>query len=236
RQSTIPSICSSWRKSSSPSAWPDRVSDSSRRPTSIGSGPFSWDSSPMNDQLQALVALQDLDLLIREAKDPERATQEEELGLPFGRPTGPPIPRYTRHATTPRPASRRRRASLDRAAVRSSARRNDHVPGPHPDPLRRRRFRAPSRDEGVAVGERAPSGEAPAALDSHGLLGVAYSSGHENGVRRSRLSHEPRPSDAGGPYGGMVGLRSGDPAAPIPGRRADRHRSVRGAPRPLARL
>ncbi|TMQ57313.1 MAG: hypothetical protein E6K76_10725 [Candidatus Eisenbacteria bacterium] len=38
----------------------------------------------MNDQLQALVALQDLDLLIREAKDPERATQEEELGFPLG--------------------------------------------------------------------------------------------------------------------------------------------------------
>lgn len=37
----------------------------------------------MNDQLEALVALQDLDLMIREAKDPERATQEEELGFPL---------------------------------------------------------------------------------------------------------------------------------------------------------
>jgi len=37
----------------------------------------------MNDQLEALVALQDLDLLIREAKDPERVTQEEELGFPL---------------------------------------------------------------------------------------------------------------------------------------------------------
>ncbi|HZE19555.1 MAG TPA: hypothetical protein VE402_05485 [Candidatus Angelobacter sp.] len=35
----------------------------------------------MNSQLLALVALQDLDLMIREAKDPERATQEEELGF-----------------------------------------------------------------------------------------------------------------------------------------------------------
>ena len=35
----------------------------------------------MNSQLQALVALQDLDLMIREAKDPERATKEEELGF-----------------------------------------------------------------------------------------------------------------------------------------------------------
>ena len=35
----------------------------------------------MNSHLQALVALQDLDLMIREAKDPERATQEEELGF-----------------------------------------------------------------------------------------------------------------------------------------------------------
>lgn len=38
----------------------------------------------MNSQLQALVALQDLDLMIREAKDPKRATQEEELGFPLG--------------------------------------------------------------------------------------------------------------------------------------------------------
>jgi len=37
----------------------------------------------MNNQLQALVALQDLDLMIREAKDPERATHEEELGFPL---------------------------------------------------------------------------------------------------------------------------------------------------------
>jgi predicted nucleic acid-binding Zn-ribbon protein len=37
----------------------------------------------MNSQLRALVALQDLDLMIREAKDPERATQEEELGFPL---------------------------------------------------------------------------------------------------------------------------------------------------------
>jgi len=37
----------------------------------------------MNTKLQALVALQDLDLMIREAKDPERATQEEELGFPL---------------------------------------------------------------------------------------------------------------------------------------------------------
>ncbi|HXL14590.1 MAG TPA: hypothetical protein VN972_00775 [Methylomirabilota bacterium] len=37
----------------------------------------------MNSQLQALVALQDLDLMIREAKDPEHATQEEELGFPL---------------------------------------------------------------------------------------------------------------------------------------------------------
>ena len=35
------------------------------------------------DPLQALVALQDLDLMIREAKDPKRATQEEELGFPL---------------------------------------------------------------------------------------------------------------------------------------------------------
>lgn len=35
----------------------------------------------MNSKLQALVALQDLDLMIREAKDPERANQEEELGF-----------------------------------------------------------------------------------------------------------------------------------------------------------
>jgi len=35
----------------------------------------------MNSQLLALVALQDLDLMIREAKDPERANQEEELGF-----------------------------------------------------------------------------------------------------------------------------------------------------------
>jgi predicted nucleic acid-binding Zn-ribbon protein len=38
----------------------------------------------MNSQLQALVALQDLDLMIREAKDPKRATQEEELGFALG--------------------------------------------------------------------------------------------------------------------------------------------------------
>ncbi|HEY2924299.1 MAG TPA: hypothetical protein VGJ98_04965 [Candidatus Eisenbacteria bacterium] len=38
----------------------------------------------MNSQLLALVALQDLDLMIREAKDPKRATQEEELGFPLG--------------------------------------------------------------------------------------------------------------------------------------------------------
>jgi len=37
----------------------------------------------MNSQLQALVALQDLDLMIREAKDPECATHEEELGFPL---------------------------------------------------------------------------------------------------------------------------------------------------------
>src|SRR5690242_14971401 len=37
----------------------------------------------MSSQLEALVALQDLDMMIREAKDPERATQEEELGLPL---------------------------------------------------------------------------------------------------------------------------------------------------------
>jgi len=35
----------------------------------------------MTNKLQALVALQDLDLMIREAKDPESATQEEELGF-----------------------------------------------------------------------------------------------------------------------------------------------------------
>ena len=35
----------------------------------------------MNSQLLALVALQDLDLMIREAKDPERVTHEEELGF-----------------------------------------------------------------------------------------------------------------------------------------------------------
>jgi len=38
----------------------------------------------MNDKLEALVALQDLDLMIREAKDPQCATQEEELGFPLG--------------------------------------------------------------------------------------------------------------------------------------------------------
>lgn len=38
----------------------------------------------MNEQLQVLVALQDLDLMIREAKDPERANREEELGFPLG--------------------------------------------------------------------------------------------------------------------------------------------------------
>jgi predicted nucleic acid-binding Zn-ribbon protein len=37
----------------------------------------------MNSHLQALVALQDLDLMIREAKDPERATKEEALGFPM---------------------------------------------------------------------------------------------------------------------------------------------------------
>lgn len=37
----------------------------------------------MSSQLLALVALQDLDLMIREAKDPECATQEEELGFPL---------------------------------------------------------------------------------------------------------------------------------------------------------
>lgn len=37
----------------------------------------------MNNKLQALVALQDLDLLIREAKDPECATHEEHLGFPL---------------------------------------------------------------------------------------------------------------------------------------------------------
>src|SRR2546429_8554160 len=37
----------------------------------------------MNNKLQALVALQDLDLMIREAKDPEQATREEELGFPL---------------------------------------------------------------------------------------------------------------------------------------------------------
>jgi predicted nucleic acid-binding Zn-ribbon protein len=35
----------------------------------------------MNSKLQALVALQDLDLMIREAKDPERSMREEELGF-----------------------------------------------------------------------------------------------------------------------------------------------------------
>ncbi len=35
----------------------------------------------MNNELTALVALQDLDLMIREAKDPESATKEEELGF-----------------------------------------------------------------------------------------------------------------------------------------------------------
>jgi len=38
----------------------------------------------MNEQLQALVALQDLDFMIREAKDPRRANQEEQLGFPLG--------------------------------------------------------------------------------------------------------------------------------------------------------
>ncbi len=37
----------------------------------------------MNEQLRALVALQDLDLMIREAKDPQRANREEELGFPL---------------------------------------------------------------------------------------------------------------------------------------------------------
>src|SRR2546427_4919317 len=37
----------------------------------------------MNSPLKALVALQDLDTMIREAKDPERATQEKELGFPL---------------------------------------------------------------------------------------------------------------------------------------------------------
>lgn len=35
----------------------------------------------MNSQLPALVALQDLDLMIREAKDPASSTQEEDLGF-----------------------------------------------------------------------------------------------------------------------------------------------------------
>jgi predicted nucleic acid-binding Zn-ribbon protein len=35
----------------------------------------------MSNQLKALVALQDLDLMIREAKDPKHATHEEELGF-----------------------------------------------------------------------------------------------------------------------------------------------------------
>lgn len=38
----------------------------------------------MNEQLHVLVALQDLDLMIREAKDPERANREEALGFPLG--------------------------------------------------------------------------------------------------------------------------------------------------------
>jgi predicted nucleic acid-binding Zn-ribbon protein len=37
----------------------------------------------MNDQLEALIALQDLDLLIREASDPARAGQEARLGFPL---------------------------------------------------------------------------------------------------------------------------------------------------------
>ena len=35
----------------------------------------------MNSQLQALIALQDLDLMIRDAKDPARAGREESLGF-----------------------------------------------------------------------------------------------------------------------------------------------------------
>jgi uncharacterized protein len=35
----------------------------------------------VNNQLQALVALQDLDIMIREAKDPERVTHETKLGF-----------------------------------------------------------------------------------------------------------------------------------------------------------
>ena len=38
----------------------------------------------MNSQLQALIALQDLDLMIRDAKDPARANHEESLGFALG--------------------------------------------------------------------------------------------------------------------------------------------------------
>jgi predicted nucleic acid-binding Zn-ribbon protein len=37
----------------------------------------------MTNQLEALIALQDLDLLIREVRDPALATREESLGFPL---------------------------------------------------------------------------------------------------------------------------------------------------------
>ena len=39
---------------------------------------------PLPDQLQTLVQLQDIDLMLREVRNPEIATQEERLGFPLG--------------------------------------------------------------------------------------------------------------------------------------------------------
>jgi hypothetical protein len=41
-------------------------------------------SPPLPDQLQDLVQLQDLDLMLREVRNPEIATHEENLGFPLG--------------------------------------------------------------------------------------------------------------------------------------------------------
>jgi hypothetical protein len=44
--------------------------------------------SPLPDQLQTLVQLQDIDLMLREARNPEIATHEENLGFPMGNVQG----------------------------------------------------------------------------------------------------------------------------------------------------
>jgi C4-type zinc ribbon domain len=42
----------------------------------------------MNDQLEALILLQDIDLMIREVRDPEISRHEARLGFSFGDVTG----------------------------------------------------------------------------------------------------------------------------------------------------